>query len=584
MAAIYEDTKLHEAARFGDIDLFHSAMRDGVDPNAIGLYEWTALHEAAVGGEATITTLLLENGADPSARDLVNGSTPMHLAANQGNLSILRLLVENGGNIDLTDDDGKSVIDVADDVMCKKFLVETKSKRDTETKERPCRESKSERAMSQLHVGSVVSASERVDVPEILLSVEYNSKSGSMKTRVRKLRNMRRPDGDLSTATALYVKSYLVSSSGKHESKQKTDDIALTPLEDTPTHPQPKESLLPEMEFSTPLEYTDIQSNKLSHYSIVIAVCCYSGWPFATSSNLASMSLPLKTAVKTIMPTWFGLQPCIITQQPKPRKLSQKATVSAMERPRKPMQAWVGNNNSGRVQDENSKQTEQKQSWKGVKNVWLPVGHPRSEVKAFSSEKQLIDVLPIEAADHMLKKKERNTLIEVNTARPIESFRINRSIPDPFAVPSPEKPVQSKKQVQDKPPVIKTRASAELIDIVDEDLSSIPPVQAIQDGVTLSKAVRFNTDNTVSPLIIPNVAHYALPNQILHSTDGVSGRKMNPIVSHPPQIKTRQSATLIETDLTDDYICEYLKQDIDKKPKYCAENDSTWPRVREGWT
>ena len=196
MSVTYEDTKLHEAARFGDIDLFHAAIREGVDPNAIGLYEWTALHEAAAGGEATMTALLLGNGADLSVRDLVNGSTPMHLAASQGNLSVLRSLVENGGNIDLTDDDGKSVIDVTDDVICKKFLAEVKCKRDTETQERACRKSAIERTMSQLHVGSVVKAGGDIDVPEVLLSVEYNSKSGSMKIRVRKLRKMRPPDGN----------------------------------------------------------------------------------------------------------------------------------------------------------------------------------------------------------------------------------------------------------------------------------------------------------------------------------------------------------------------------------------------------
>ena len=337
-----------------------------------------------------------------------------------------------------------------------------------------------------------------------------------------------------------------------------------------PTQPQPNESMLLEMEFSTPLEYTEIRSNKLSHYSIVIAVCCYSGWPITTSSNLASMSLPLTTAVKTIMPTWFGLQPCVVTQQPKPRKQSQKATVSAMEKPRKPIHAWVENNNSEIVRDENSKQTERKQtafSWKGVKNVWQSVstiGHHGSQVKAFSSEKQPTDLVPSEAADQMLEKEERNALIEVTTLRPIESFRINRSVPDPFAVPSPEKPIESKKH---KPPMVKTRASAELIDILDEDLSAIP---VAEERIKLSKTVRFNTDATPTPIILP-----------------IPGTKSDSFVPcPPPRIKTRQSATLIETNLTDDYVCEYLKQGMDKKPQYSARNDyhSNRPRVREGWT
>ena len=201
MSVSYEDTKFHEAARFNDVDLLNQAIRERVDPNAIGLYEWTALHEAVLGGDVIITSKLLQNGADPSVRDLVNGSTPMHLAAGEGNLAILRLLVENGGNIDVRDDGGKTVYDVTEDVLCKKFLKEIREKRTLNAKE--SKETKLylakkvlERGMSQLDVEHVVKFEENVDVPEVLLSVEYNLKSGSLKIRVRKVKRMRRPDGE----------------------------------------------------------------------------------------------------------------------------------------------------------------------------------------------------------------------------------------------------------------------------------------------------------------------------------------------------------------------------------------------------
>ena len=55
-----EDTALHEAVRYGDEDEVRSALREGLDPNQIGLYEWSALHEAANNGDAGIIKLLLK--------------------------------------------------------------------------------------------------------------------------------------------------------------------------------------------------------------------------------------------------------------------------------------------------------------------------------------------------------------------------------------------------------------------------------------------------------------------------------------------------------------------------------------------
>ena len=60
-----------------------------------------------------------------------------------------------------------------------------------------CKRGKQNRGgVSQLHVDSFVRAGSGVDVPEVLLSVEYNSKSGSMEIRARELRKMSQPDGE----------------------------------------------------------------------------------------------------------------------------------------------------------------------------------------------------------------------------------------------------------------------------------------------------------------------------------------------------------------------------------------------------
>ena len=57
----FVDTKLHEAVRYGDTNLVESALREGLDPNAIGLYRWSPLHEAASAGDLEILWLLLQN-------------------------------------------------------------------------------------------------------------------------------------------------------------------------------------------------------------------------------------------------------------------------------------------------------------------------------------------------------------------------------------------------------------------------------------------------------------------------------------------------------------------------------------------
>ena len=54
------DTKLHEAVRYGDTNLVESALKDDLDPNAIGLYQWSALHEACSNGDLEIVRLLLQ--------------------------------------------------------------------------------------------------------------------------------------------------------------------------------------------------------------------------------------------------------------------------------------------------------------------------------------------------------------------------------------------------------------------------------------------------------------------------------------------------------------------------------------------
>ena len=60
----FVDTKLHEAVRYSDIDDVNLALKEGYDPNQMGIYQWSALHEATSNGDADIVCLLLKHGGN----------------------------------------------------------------------------------------------------------------------------------------------------------------------------------------------------------------------------------------------------------------------------------------------------------------------------------------------------------------------------------------------------------------------------------------------------------------------------------------------------------------------------------------
>ena len=56
------DSPIHEAVRYADLDEVKVALKEGHDPNQIGLYQWSAVHEAANNGDYDILKLLLKYG------------------------------------------------------------------------------------------------------------------------------------------------------------------------------------------------------------------------------------------------------------------------------------------------------------------------------------------------------------------------------------------------------------------------------------------------------------------------------------------------------------------------------------------
>ena len=79
----------------------------------------TALHLASRAGHADCLEVIMDNlGAINEPSD-DGGSTPLHLAAASGHVECLQILVRNGADLDKTDGQGRSAIQLAKNEDCK---------------------------------------------------------------------------------------------------------------------------------------------------------------------------------------------------------------------------------------------------------------------------------------------------------------------------------------------------------------------------------------------------------------------------------------------------------------------------------
>jgi ankyrin repeat protein len=113
----HEDTRLHSAAYYGDVEMVQVLLGYAADVHARSSSFRTALHDAAMGGShfhrihnavqssVDVTRILLEHGADVNARDKTS-TTSLHLAAENGSAEIVRLLLEHGANVSAEDSIG----------------------------------------------------------------------------------------------------------------------------------------------------------------------------------------------------------------------------------------------------------------------------------------------------------------------------------------------------------------------------------------------------------------------------------------------------------------------------------------------
>jgi ankyrin repeat protein len=112
---IFENTPLHSAAYYGDLEMVQVLLEYGVDVNTQNRYCHTPLDFASRDGHRNdpgVARLLIAHGADPNTRNM-ESFTPLHRASNYGRIEIVRLLFEHGANVEVKDDEGKTPLDVA---------------------------------------------------------------------------------------------------------------------------------------------------------------------------------------------------------------------------------------------------------------------------------------------------------------------------------------------------------------------------------------------------------------------------------------------------------------------------------------
>ena len=122
----FENTPLHSAAFYEDLEIVQVLLEYGVDVNTKNIYGCTPLDFASLGGrhnEHRVAQLLIEHGADPDTRD-VEGFTPLHRASSSGRVEIVCLLIEHGANVEANDYQvtGRTPLDVASGEQREKII------------------------------------------------------------------------------------------------------------------------------------------------------------------------------------------------------------------------------------------------------------------------------------------------------------------------------------------------------------------------------------------------------------------------------------------------------------------------------
>jgi formylglycine-generating enzyme required for sulfatase activity/cellobiose-specific phosphotransferase system component IIA len=102
LLARIQETKLHDAARRGDILAARQQLGEGTNVNARDALQNTPLHVAAYHGKIEVAELLIQKGADVNAYNR-NHETPLIYAASHGEKAAVELLLRSGAAVNARD-------------------------------------------------------------------------------------------------------------------------------------------------------------------------------------------------------------------------------------------------------------------------------------------------------------------------------------------------------------------------------------------------------------------------------------------------------------------------------------------------
>ena len=111
-------TPLHLAAQFGHKDILETLLHLGAKIEALTKDGWTPLYWATEYGHTEVANALLEAGAEVNATitdGFGKGCTPLHVAAIKEHIDIAELLLTNGADPTVTDSNGQTPLDLAEE-------------------------------------------------------------------------------------------------------------------------------------------------------------------------------------------------------------------------------------------------------------------------------------------------------------------------------------------------------------------------------------------------------------------------------------------------------------------------------------